>query len=1098
VAVPRHTVPVPIDHQQPVESSGWDISDTDEPSFDVEFSTTEGTWMSVDVSPDGQVIVFDLLGHLYSIPAAGGDATLLVGGAAMNRLPTFSPDGDRILYLSDGDGYENVWICGRDGSRPQQVTSERIDLLTGPAWFPDGASFVAAKIYSAYTRYRSSEIRLFGLAEGAPHRQGRLLVESPATRRSVLEPEFSPDGRYLYYTELLTAPNIYLDANHINHAIMRHDMHSGVVEQLVTGFGGAFAPRVSADGSRLAFVRRVMARTVLFVLDLRTGEQIPLWDQLDRDNSANWELQGNYYPRFSWFPNHEHICIWAHGKLFKVSVQDGGGSEIPFNVTVRHRVTARLSFPIDLAPTEVGVRAVRNVAPSTDEHSIVVTALAQLWRKELPTGKPELLTHEGRFAFDPAFSPIGDEIAYVEWDDEQGSALKVGPPDGQQATVLATSTGVIRQPRFSPDGQQLVYRIQSPDVSMGGARAKPGIYLVDRRTRTVRFVVAGDAAPQFSPDGNRIFYVEIDRAGASACELLRSVTLDGLGVREHARTPDVDTSELRVSPDLRWIAFKDRQQYYVLSYIETGRVLLVHAATDEVPVRKLTRYGGDALAWSVDGASIHWVLGPHLYRAEVERLFAAEAATSRDEWRRIESHASLDLTVPADIPAGTIAFTNGRIITMRADEVIEPGTLIVSANRIIAVGPSADTPVPVDAKVVDVGGKTLMPGLIDAHGHIDACWATGTAPQKQPGRYAALAFGVTTNFDPYPNELTSYESTETTLAGITIGPRWIGTGRAIWGRAQHLSGLYWPIETYSDAQDLVTRKKALGGPGTVIKSYKQPARRQRQMIVKAGREAGLNVVVEGENHFYNQVTMILDGHTNLEHNLPLANYYDDLVQLMALAKAHNTPTLVVCFGELFGENYLYQTTEAWRDPKVSTYVQETLSGYSPLGTPYGAPPYVRGMTTIHVADEIYDIGFRAVARSTKKLNDAGVVINAGSHGQIPGLAMHWEMALLAEGGMANIHILRAATLSVAKTLGVDAQIGSLEEGKLADLIVLDENPLENIRHSETVRYTMINGRMYDSTTMDEVGNYSRPRTKFYWELQERHGVDWNEAWAGNR
>jgi hypothetical protein len=270
------------------------------------------------------------------------------------------------------------------------------------------------------------------------------------------------------------------------------------------------------------------------------------------------------------------------------------------------------------------------------------------------------------------------------------------------------------------------------------------------------------------------------------------------------------------------------------------------------------------------------------------------------------------------------------------------------------------------------------------------------------------------------------------------------------------------------------------------------------MIVKAGREAGLNVVVEGENHFYNQVTMILDGHTNLEHNLPLANYYDDVVQLMALAKAHNTPTLVVCFGELFGENYLYQTTEAWRDPKVSTYVQETLSGYSPLGTPYGAPPYVRGMTTIHVADEIYDIGFRAVARSTKKLNDAGVVINAGSHGQIPGLAMHWEMALLAEGGMANIHILRAATLSVAKTLGVDAQIGSLEEGKLADLIVLDENPLENIRHSETVRYTMINGRMYDSTTMDEVGNYSRPRTKFYWELQERHGVDWNEAWAGNR
>ena len=256
------------------------------------------------------------------------------------------------------------------------------------------------------------------------------------------------------------------------------------------------------------------------------------------------------------------------------------------------------------------------------------------------------------------------------------------------------------------------------------------------------------------------------------------------------------------------------------------------------------------------------------------------------------------------------------------------------------------------------------------------------------------------------------------------------------------------------------------------------------------------VDVEGESHFYNNITMILDGHTNLEHNLPVANYYDDIVQLLSRAHASNTPTLVVTFGELMGENYMYQTTRAWEDPKIRSYVQEVVSYYSPLAALSGAPPYARAMTSIHAADEIYDIGFRSVARSVKKLDDAGVIINAGSHGQVPGLSMHWEMWLMSEGGMSNSHILRAATLNGARTLALDGQVGSLEPGKLADVIVLDANPLENIRNTNTVRLTMVNGRLYDSLSMNEIGNVNRPRSRFYWELNDYHGIDWNEAWAG--
>ncbi len=604
----------------------------------------------------------------------------------------------------------------------------------------------------------------------------------------------------------------------------------------------------------------------------------------------------------------------------------------------------------------------------------------------------------------------------------------------------------------------------------------------------------------FSPNDRRIYYVEGDSStpvdserdrcerrmpADSPVQILRSVTLDGLDKRDHAYTRDADVSELRVSPDMRWVAFRDRQQYYVMPYREIGVPLAVFAETTVLPVRQLTHAGGYALTWSNDSTSLHWALGPQLFRVHLDS----------DALMPTHPYRTVDLEVPADIPRGVVALTNARLITMAGDQVIESGTVVVDGNRISALGPSASVAIPAGAKVIDVAGKTIMPGLIDSHGHIDCCFGSGTVPQKQATRYAALAFGVTTNFDPYPNELTSYESTETTIAGITVGPRWIGTGSAVWGRIEQNSHLYVPLDSPKDADELMARKRAVGG--IIIKSYRYPQRRQRQILIEAGRRAGIMVDVEGESQFYNNITMLLDGHTNLEHNLPLAHYYDDIVQLMARAGAHNTPTLVVNFGELFGENYLYQTTEAWKDPKVKAYVTDTSqTGYSPLGTPYGAPIYARNMTTIQVADELWDIGFRSISRQVKKLDDAGVVIKAGSHGEVPGLAMHWEMQLLAQGGMSNLHVLRAATLNGAKTLGVDLQIGSLEPGKLADLIVLEKNPLEDIRNSNTVRYTMVNGRLYDSLSMNEIGNYNRPRARFYWELQERHGIEWNEAWGG--
>jgi Tol biopolymer transport system component len=1063
--------------------ANWDVTNTGQPYKDIELKLTEGTWMSLDVSPDGKTIAFDLLNDIYTIPETGGTATLVQGGPATQRIPSFSPDGSRLLYLSDADGVDNAWSSRPDGSDARQITREDGAILASPTWTANGDGIIAARTKTTFQQMYGSELRLYDLAGG----DGRVVVDAPANGRDVEEARPSPDGRYVYYSERITAPHIYVDANHMNFAIKRRDLQTGEVTQFIDGFGGAVDPAVSNDGKRLAFVRRVGAKTILFVYDIKTGEQRPVFDGLDRDDMADFVPQGQYYPHFDWFPDNRHVAIWAQGKIFKVDMDTGERVEIPFTVNARHRITTPIMVKTDLAPSEVIVRTMPQIAPAPDGKSIIVTALDHLWRK---TGEaaPVRLTSAAANEQDPAFSRDGKRLAYIEWDDEKGSSLKVGPAGGKGGKVIATSTGVIRDPYFSPDGKIIAYRIQVGDKTMGGYREKAGVYVVPAAGGESKFLAANGENPVVSPDGKRVYYVLSDYDGIdnSNSQRLESVTLDGLDKRVHAKTPDADTTDMRISPDLKWLAFRDRQQYYVMPYVETGETLSVSALNDEVPAAKLTDRGGYSLVWAGDSSKLYWTLGEEIFSADPARYRTPDAALP-------QAYTKLGLTVPADVPEGILAFTHARLITMKGDEVITDGTVVVERNKIAAIG-GADTAIPAGARIIDVTGKTIMPGLVEMHGHVDCCYGMGSVPQKQPTRYAELAFGVTTTFDPYSNEQSTYESTEAQQAGVIVSPRWIGSGLVMYGRSRKADYTFVPIKTYADAQAALARKKAMGG--IVIKSYKQPFRYQRQMLVKAAREQGIMVAVEGESHYYNNISMLLDGHTALEHNLPLNNYYDDVVQLFAQSGVNNTPVLNVVFGELFGENYMYQRTRSWDDPKVKTYVQETISSYSPLMTPGGGAPYVRGMTTIHVADELYNIGVLAVSRATKKLDDAGAHLAVGSHGDFPGLGIHWEMQMLADGGMSNARVLRAATMGGAEKLGFDFQLGSLEPGKLADLIVLDRNPLEDIANTNSVKYTMLNGRLYDSMSMDEIGNYNKPRTKFYWELQDRNGIDWNESWTG--
>jgi hypothetical protein len=331
-------------------------------------------------------------------------------------------------------------------------------------------------------------------------------------------------------------------------------------------------------------------------------------------------------------------------------------------------------------------------------------------------------------------------------------------------------------------------------------------------------------------------------------------------------------------------------------------------------------------------------------------------------------------------------------------------------------------------------------------------------------QYSNLAFGVTTIHDPSNDTTEVFAAAELQRDGSIVAPRIYSTGTILYGA--HVPGYTAQIESYDDAEFHVRRLKEAGAIS--VKSYNQPRRDQRQQVIAAGAELGIMVVPEGGAKFEHNMTEIVDGHTGIEHAIPLARGYDDVLQLWSQSETGYTPTFGVAYGGLAGEVYWYDRTEVWKD--------EQLMRFSPR---FVVEPASMRRTT--APDDHYN--HIEVARFAKALRDRGVGVQIGAHGQREGLAAHWEMWMMEQGGFSPWEAIRGATIDGAHYIGLDGDVGSIEQGKLADLVVIDGNPLEDLRVSERVTYTMLNGRLYESTTMNQIAPDRIERAPFFFELE---------------
>ena len=1052
-----------------------------EPGRSIAIDLTEGSWMSVDVSPDGETLVFDYLGDLFTLPIEGGEATQLTSGMAFDAQPRFSPDGSTVAFTSDRDGGQNIWTISLDRADTAQISRGEANRAEAPEWSPDG-SYIVATFGSGTFRYGGNpNIRLWHVDGGS----GAELLDDDGLRKPV-GAGFSPDGRWIWFAQRTGTGDWEYNAQLPQYEIRAYDRETGEVHDRVERVGSAFRPTLSPDGRWLVYGTRHDAETGLRIRDLASGDERWLAYPVQHDDQES-RATLDVLPGMSFTPDSRHLVATYGGGIWRIPVEGGSAERIPFRVRFDLAIGPEVDFDYPIEDTETfTARQIRNAVPSPDGGRIAFTVLDRLYVADADGTDPRpLAPMPGVQQHMPAWSPDGAAVVFVTWEGAAGHVYRV-PAGGGQAQRISDRPAFYSEPVWSPSGDRVV-------VLRGHARAflehtaqgagSVGDELVwlpaSGGAATVVMPLGNRSHPHFTGEGERIHLFR-------SPDQLVSVRWDGSDEKVHLRVRGerVTGQDQAQSPSLVMMApTGDQALAHILNHVYTVTVPPVgEAPTIQVgnpanaafPALKLTEFGGEFPAWSADGRTVHFSLGNAWFSYDLDAARAyddsAEAAAD-DEDDEEEDDAGfradevrVAVQIQRDIPRGTVVLRGARAITMRGDEVIENADIVIRDNRIEAVGARGSVDVPGDARVVDVSGRTVIPGLVDTHAHLRPAFDVHRADAWP--YFANLAYGVTTTRDPQTGstDVLSYE--DRVRAGEIIGPRIYSTGPGIF--------FQFNVDSLEEARDLLRRYSEYFDTKT-LKMYVAGTREQRQWIIQAAREQGIMPTTEGSLNLKQNLTETLDGYPGLEHSIPIYPVYEDYVRLFAESGRVYTPTLLVSYGGPWAENYFYALEDPHDDRKLARFTPHSV---------LDASTRRRGAGWFMDEEHVFQDHARFVADLVAGGGKAGV----GSHGQLQGLGYHWELWAMQSGGLAEHDALRVATIFGAEAIGLDQDLGSIEPGKLADLVILEGDPLADIRNTNTVEYVMKNGRLYEGDTLDEVHPTVRSFPRMWWWDDEPEGV----------
>ena len=1109
------------------------------PSRTLSFTTDEGTWISVDVHPDGTELVFELLGDLYTLPVEGGVATRITEGPAYDMQPRYSPDGDNLVFVSDRNGSENVWTANADGSEAAALTSGERESYMSPVWAPDGPYVLTGKGTQLWLYHTAggSGVQVTGhRQEGGPAAPGHLGAAFGADPQTIWvnvrgslgggfdlpgagAPSDAGDGLEPHPHE--TLGGVRSSAREVGtFQIGLLERETGDVRIRTHEMEGAFRPIASPDGRWLVYSTRYDARQALKLLDLQSGEESWLRMDVQRDESQGGGTRDrDVMPGSAFTPDSEALITSWGGKIWRVAVPSGEATEIPFSADVELDLgpLARFDYPID--DSTLVVSQIRGARPSPDGSRVVFGALAKLWIADLPAvgsvapgeGAPLTITDARRLTegtdveHAPVWSPDGNWIAWVTWNDTTGGDIWRMPAAGGAPERLTPESAFFDKLAWSPDGSRLVavrgsrlHRMRTLEDFGGhsGAAELEYVWLPAEGGEPNRIAWVGSGAtqegrnaPHFGPDPDRI----VVWTGADG---LVSMRFDGTDPRtvvkvSGPRSPGGGAGrpdEVVLSPDgTRALVRSNRHVFLITVPPVGGEVPTVSVGgSSVVPTRQLTLVGGDFVGWRGDGAVAHWSIGRSFFQADVAALETAvadsvavarteraardaagdeeaapdsvaaadESSEADDDGPAYEStRVDIELVMDKDRPRGTVVLRGARIITMRGDEVIAQGDIVVTDNRISAVGATGTVSWPDDAEVIDVEGKTILPGLVDIHAHAWVAW--GVHRDQVSQFMAQLAYGVTTQRDPQTSSSDIVTYSDRMELGELLGPRLYSTGPGIFSSEG--------ISSLEEAREVVRRYSDHFNTKT-IKQYLAGDRKVRQWVIMAANELGLTPTTEGGSNFTMNLTLMQDGYAGLEHTLPISPFFDDVIELTRFSGLTYTPTLIVAYGGPSGMNWYLTHTDVDTVARLKRF------------TPHDELDKWQDMQWYRDDQYVHPLH----AEQLTKIVEAGGRVGLGSHGEVQGLGTHWELWMMASGGMDPHDALRAATIHSADAIGLSGDLGSLEPGKLADLQILDENPLDDIEHTTSIRWVMKNGRLYEADTLDEIWPRQRALPNQWW------------------
>ena len=1069
------------------------------PTRQASLTTDEGTWMSLDVSPDGRLVVFDLVGDLYTVPIAGGRATRITSGMGFDGQPRFAPDGKSILFVSDRSGYENLWLVEPSGANPRAVTKDKDAQYISPAWTPDGKYIVVSRtktgiLGSNYdltliNRDGGTGLQLTGAGTGAPA-AGPPDPLVPPPFNNYLGASVSPDNRYIY-ASVKRGGFKYDQMLGDRWQVGVYDRNTGKTYLRTTSLGGGMRPAISPDGKWLAYASRIDARTALRLRDLSSGDEVWLSRDIQHDDSES-RYTRDLLPGYAWTPDSKSVVLTYGGKLWRLAVPGGAATAIPFTADVQVDLGPLVKFDYPVDDSVLTVKQIRNARPSPDGKRLVFTALDKLWGMDLPNGKPRRLTTDAAAEHSPAWSPDGRWVAYVTWTEQGGDVWRIAMDrPNARPERLSRQTAFYEHLNYDPTGRRLVVlrgpreeRIEKTDEFSGpGPQVMELVWLPAAGGDVTQIAPMNFyGRPHFTRDSARVFIYD-------PVEGVLSMRWDGTDRRAHVKVTGYTdplggpqarpgpANEVVISPDGdQALADIDNKLYLVAVPVTGGAtpsVSISNPTTAPVPVRRLTRVGGDFLGWTNDGKSLYWSLGHSFFTYDLATAARAIADSTQKADSLAKTGAKPDtsaaakhpaytavrrdvvITTPKDRPTGVIALRGARIVTMKGNAVIDRGDIVVTNNRITAVGPSGSVTIPAGAHTVDVSGTTIIPGYVDIHAHM---WPSWGIHKTQVYEYLVnLAYGVTTTRDPQTSTTDVLSYGDLVETGDMIGPRIFTTG----------PGVFWTDEVSSldDAREVMTRYSDFYQTHT-LKQYMSGQRMIRQWILMAAKEQRISPTLEGGLDFKKNLTEAIDGYAGSEHAYPITPLYQDVVKVLATSGITYTPTLLVQYGGPFAENYWFEHYDVQKEAKLLRFTPRAELNRRFMRRP------------AWFADSEYN--FKQIATQAAKIVAAGGRVGLGGHGEMQGLGVHWELWTIASGGMPNHDVLRVGTIFGAEAIGVARDLGSLEVGKLADLQVLERNPLEDIRNTNSLRDVMKNGRLYDASSLKEVAPREKALAQMWW------------------